>query len=147
MIVTTRRGGFAVMGQVLDLYVIGLPDAVRMLRARVPGLGRVRRTVSRSRRSWAGFRWRWSKPPPGWRAPRCPAHEYLELPRSRGAELYARGQVSGRPDTIATLWNISVGRNTAEARPRYCWACARTWHPSRSLWICSPPTRTRCPSR
>ena len=55
VIVTTRRGGFAVMGQVLDLYVIGLPDAVRMLRARVPGLGRVGRTVSRSRRSWAGF--------------------------------------------------------------------------------------------
>ena len=38
VIVTTRRGGFAALGQVLDLDVIGLPDAVRMLRARVPGL-------------------------------------------------------------------------------------------------------------
>ena len=39
VIVTTRRGGFAALGQVLDLDVIGLPDAVRMLRARVPGPG------------------------------------------------------------------------------------------------------------
>src|SRR6185437_14896160 len=38
VIVTTRRGGFAAMGQVLDLDVIGVQDAVRMLRVRVPGL-------------------------------------------------------------------------------------------------------------
>jgi hypothetical protein len=43
-----------------------------------------------------------------------PGEEYLEVLRSRGAELYARGQVSGRPDTIATLWDICVGRITAE---------------------------------
>ena len=39
VIVTTRRGGFAAMGPVLDLDVIDLPDAVRLLRARVPDLG------------------------------------------------------------------------------------------------------------
>ena len=39
VIVTTRRGGFAALGHVLDLDVIDLPDAVRLLRARVPGLG------------------------------------------------------------------------------------------------------------
>jgi hypothetical protein len=43
-----------------------------------------------------------------------PGQEYLELLRSRAAELYARGQVSDRSDTIATLWQISVGRITAE---------------------------------
>ena len=43
-----------------------------------------------------------------------PGQEYLQLLRSRGAELYARGQVSDRADTIATLWDISVGRIIAE---------------------------------
>ena len=43
-----------------------------------------------------------------------PGQEYLELLRSRGADLYARGQVSDRSDTIATLWEISVGRITEE---------------------------------
>jgi hypothetical protein len=38
VIVTTRRGGFAALGQVMDLDVIGLPDAVRLLRTRVPDL-------------------------------------------------------------------------------------------------------------
>jgi hypothetical protein len=32
-----------------------------------------------------------------------PGREYLELLRSHAAELHARGQVSGRKDTIATL--------------------------------------------
>ena len=39
VIATTRRGGFAALGQVMDLDVIDLPDAVRLLRSRVPGLG------------------------------------------------------------------------------------------------------------
>ena len=39
-----------------------------------------------------------------------PGREYLELLRSRAAELHARGQVSGRSDTIATLWDISLHR-------------------------------------
>ncbi len=39
VIVTTRRGGFAAIGRVMDLDVIDLPDAVRLLRARVPDLG------------------------------------------------------------------------------------------------------------
>ena len=47
VIVTTRRGGFAALGPVLDLDVIDLPDAVRMLRARVPDLGQADRGADR----------------------------------------------------------------------------------------------------
>ncbi len=39
-----------------------------------------------------------------------PAQDYLRLLLRRAAELYARGRVSGRTDTIATLWDISLER-------------------------------------
>jgi tetratricopeptide (TPR) repeat protein len=112
VIVTTRRSGFAVMGQVLNLDVIGLPDAVRMLRAGVPDLdqesgeqiaeelGRLPLALEQAT-AWLD-------------RSQMPGQEYLELLRSRGADLHARGQVSGRNDTIATLWQISMGRITAE---------------------------------
>jgi tetratricopeptide (TPR) repeat protein len=112
VIVTTRRSGFAAMGPVLDLDVIGLPDAVRILQARVPDLdletaGQIAAELGRlplaleQAAAWLD-------------RSQMPGAEYLELLRSRGAELYARGQVSGRADTIATLWDISVSRITAQ---------------------------------
>jgi hypothetical protein len=112
VIVTTRRGGFAAMGPVLDLDVIALPDAVRMLRARVPDLsqetgeqiagelGRLPLALEQAA-AWLD-------------RSQMPGQEYLELLRSRAGDLYARGQVRDRSDTIATLWEISIGRITAE---------------------------------
>jgi tetratricopeptide (TPR) repeat protein len=41
-----------------------------------------------------------------------PGGEYLELLRRRAADLYRRGQVAGRKDTIATLWDLSLERIT-----------------------------------
>ncbi len=108
VIVTTRRGGFAAIGRVMDLDVIDLPDAVRLLRARVPDLGQdvgeqiaeelgrlplaVEQAAAYMDRS------------------QIPGQDYLSLLRSRAADLYARGQVATRKDTIATLWNISLER-------------------------------------
>jgi TIR domain/NB-ARC domain len=112
VIVTTRRGGFAAMGAVLDLDVIDLPDAVRILQTRVPGLdqeiaGQIAEELGRlplaleQAAAWLD-------------RSQMPATAYLEPLRSRDVDLYARGQVSGRSETIATLWEISVGRITAE---------------------------------
>ena len=112
VIVTTRRGGFAGMGRVLDLDVIGVEDAVRMLRARVPGLDR--ETGEQIAEELGRLPLALEQAAAWLDRSQMPGQEYLELLRSRGAELYARGQVSGRPDTIATLWDISVGRITAE---------------------------------
>ena len=110
VIVTTRRGGFAAIGAVLDLDVVALPDAVRLLRTRVPDLAQ---NIGEQIAEELG------------RLPlaleqaaayldvcQMPGREYLELLRSRAAELYERGQAGDRPDTIATLWDISVGRIT-----------------------------------
>ena len=112
VIVTTRRGGFAAMGRVLDLDVIALVDAVRMLRARVPDLGQ--QTGKRIAEELGRLPLALEQAAAWLDRSQMPGEEYLELLRSRGAELYARGQVHDRPDTIATLWEISVGRITAE---------------------------------
>jgi hypothetical protein len=42
------------------------------------------------------------------------AEDYLRLLHKRAAELYARGKVRGRPDTIATLWDLSLERVATE---------------------------------
>ena len=113
MIVTTRRAGFAAVGRVMDLDVIGLPDAVRLLRSRVPGLGQdvgeqIADELGRlplALEQAAAYLDR----------SQMPAAEYLELLRSRAADLYARGQVGSRKDTIATLWDISLARITGES--------------------------------
>ena len=112
VIVTTWRGGFAAMGQVLDLDVIGLADAVRMLRARVPDLGQ--QTGEQIAEELGRLPLALEQAAAWLDRSQMPGTEYLELLRSRGAELYARGEVSDRNDTIATLWEISVGRITNE---------------------------------
>jgi hypothetical protein len=112
VLVTTRRGGFGSLGPVLDLDVIGLGDAVRLLRTRVPDLdqatgeaiaaelGRLPLALEQA----AAYMDRAQQP----------GGEYLQLLRSRAAELYARGRVSSRTDTVATLWNVSLDRAAAE---------------------------------
>ena len=100
------------MGPVLDLDVIGLPDAVRMLRARVPGLGQ--ETAEQIAEELGRLPLALEQAAAWLDRSQMPGPEYLELLRSRGADLYARGQVSDRSDTIATLWEISVGRITGE---------------------------------
>jgi len=112
VITTTRRGGFAALGQVMDLDVIDLPAAVRLLRSRVPDLGqevgeRIARELGRlplALEQAAGYIDR----------TQMPGREYLDLLRSRAADLYARGQVTARKDTIATLWDLSLERISGE---------------------------------
>ena len=109
VIVTTRRAGFAALGQVTELEVIGLPDAARLLRARVPGLGQeiaelIAEELGRlplALEQAAAYL----------DQSQMPGGEYLELLR-RAADLYGRGQVAGREDTIATLWDLTLERIT-----------------------------------
>jgi tetratricopeptide (TPR) repeat protein len=108
VIATTRRGGFSALGRVLDLEVIGLPAAVQLLCSRVPDLadetgGQIAQELGRlplALEQAAAYLDR----------TQMPGVEYLELLRSRAADLYARGEVSGRADTIATLWDLSLER-------------------------------------
>ncbi len=108
VIVTTRRGGFAALGEVMDLDVIGLADALVLLRTRAPGLGD---DAGKELAEELG-RLPLALEQAGAYLDRSaiPAQDYLRLLRQRAADLYARGQVSGRTDTIATLWDISLER-------------------------------------
>jgi TIR domain len=113
VIVTTRRGGFAALGQVLELDVIDLPAAVTLLRTRVPHvpedvgeqiareLGQLPLALEQA----AAYLDRSAMPP----------SDYLALLARRAKDLYPRGQVAGRGDTIATLWDITFERISAEA--------------------------------
>jgi hypothetical protein len=112
VIVTTRRGGFAALGQVLELDVIDLPAAVTLLRTRVPDLPEdVGEQIARelgqlplALEQAAAYLDR-SAMPPG---------DYLALLAQRAKDLYPRGQVAGRGDTIATLWDITLERISTE---------------------------------
>jgi hypothetical protein len=113
VIVTTRRGGFRVLGTVMELDVLDLVPAAGLLRARVPDidedaareiateLGRLPLALEQA----AAYLDRSA----------MPARDYLALLRSRAAELYPRGTVSGRQETIATLWDITLQRISGEA--------------------------------
>jgi tetratricopeptide (TPR) repeat protein len=108
VLITTRRGGFGGLGQVMDLDVIDLPPAVQLMRTRVPGLGQVigeqiAEQLGRlplALEQAAAYLDQTQMPP----------EDYRELLRSRAADLYARGVVASRSDTIATLWDISLER-------------------------------------
>jgi hypothetical protein len=108
VVVTTRRAGFGVLGQVMELDVIDLPSAVVLLRTRVPHLpdgvgqevavelGQLPLALEQA----AAYLDRSG----------MPAAEYLALLRQRAKDLFARGKVSGRRETIATLWDITLER-------------------------------------
>jgi hypothetical protein len=112
VIITTRRGGFGDLGAVLDLDVVSAEEALALLRTRVPGLpddtgaelaeelGFLPLALDQA----AAYMNRAQKP----------AGDYLRLLRDRAAELYRQGRVSGRKDTMATLWDISLEHITRE---------------------------------
>lgn len=112
VLLTTRRGGFAALGRVMELDVIDLPSAVVLLRTRVPDLEQgVGEQIARElgqlplaleqAAAWLD-------------RTTMPAQDYLHLLRRRAADLYPKGHVAGRDDTIATLWDIALERISTE---------------------------------
>jgi TIR domain len=108
VIITTRRGGFRALGAVMDLDVIDLADAVELLRKRVPDLEQpvgesIAQELDRlplALEQAAAYM----------DLTEMPGQEYLDLLRTRAADLYALGRVSSRDDTVATLWDLSLNR-------------------------------------
>ena len=113
VLVTTRRGGFATVGRVHDLDVVDPDEAVQLMRARVrdlaadvalriaDGLGRLPLALEQA----AAYLDRTG----------MPAEDYLRLLRTRAQDMYGRGTVPNRTETVATLWNLSFDRVAAES--------------------------------
>jgi hypothetical protein len=112
VLITTRRGGFAGLGQVTDLDVIDLPAAVRLLRTRVPGLGQA--TGEQIAGQLGRLPLALEQAAAYLDQTQVPPEEYLKLLASRAADLYARGVVTSRTDTIATLWDLNLERISAQ---------------------------------
>jgi hypothetical protein len=113
VIITTRRSGFGSLGPVMDLDVIALPDAVALLRTRVPDLAQA--TGEAIARELGQLPLALEQAAAFMERAQAPGEEYLELLHNRADELYALGRVSSRTDTIATLWNVSLDRVAAES--------------------------------
>src|SRR5262249_31270017 len=96
VVVTTRRGGFAALGQVHDLDVIDPAGAVQMIRARVPHLGddaalRIAQELGRlplALEQAAAYLDRTV----------MSGEDYLQLLRTRASELYRRERLANRDD-------------------------------------------------
>jgi hypothetical protein len=112
VIVTTRRAGFGALGPVMELDVIDLPSSVTLLRTRVPDLpgdigGKIAGELGQlplALEQAAAYLDRTAMPP----------DEYLTLLSQRAKDLYTQGHVSGREETIATLWDITLERISGE---------------------------------
>lgn len=101
VLITTRRGGFAELSQVLDLAVIDLPEAVQLLRTRVPQLGQD--TGEQIAQQLGCLPLALEQASAYLDQTQMPPGEYAQLLRSRTADLLRRG-------AIATLWDISLKR-------------------------------------
>jgi hypothetical protein len=106
VIVTTRRGGFGALGPVLDLDVIDLPDALTLLRTRVPGLAEG--TGAEIAEEMGRLPLALEQAAAYLDVTGMPPADYLAVLRARAAEVMAEGQVTGRTDNAATVWDLSL---------------------------------------
>jgi hypothetical protein len=108
VVVTTRRGGFLSIGRVHDLDVVDPDEAVRLMRARFPGIdGDV---ASRIAEELGRLPLALEQAAAYLDQTAMPAKDYLRLLQTRAKDLYGKGKVASHDDTIATLWEISLDR-------------------------------------
>jgi len=109
VIVTTRRAGFGALGRVMDLDVIDPASAVELLRSRVPDLDQG--TSERMAEELGRLPLALEQAAAYLEISGMPGPQYLELLRTRAADLHQRGTVAAREHiTIATLWDLSLER-------------------------------------
>jgi hypothetical protein len=108
VLVTTRRAGFAAIGNVLDLDVWKRAETTRFLTSRVRGaksseidqLANIVADLPLAAEQVAAYL----------DQTQIPGAQYLQLWHARSDELLTRGQVRGHPHTLATLWSLSLDR-------------------------------------
>ena len=106
VLITTRRGGFRVLGSVVDLDILDRAEAIALLRRRVPDLAEAQAGQLAERLGdlplaldqAAAYLDQTGMAP----------QDYLDLLGSRSADLHSRGHPSSHPNTVATVWSVSL---------------------------------------
>ncbi|MEV8442469.1 FxSxx-COOH system tetratricopeptide repeat protein [Actinosynnema sp. NPDC051121] len=106
VLVTTRRGGFGALGEVLDVDVLDRAESVELLKRRVPA---ITDESADTLADWFGdLPLAIEQASAYLEATGLPVPAYLDLLRTRTAEMIGRGRVADRSDTLATLWELSL---------------------------------------
>ncbi len=108
VVITTRRGGFRDLGTVLDLEVIDIAAAVRLLKGRAPNLGD---DVSESIANELGcLPLALEQAAAYLDHTQIPPHEYLDLLKTHESDMLRKvgGQLRARP--VATVWELTLDR-------------------------------------
>ena len=106
VLITTRRGGFRDLGGVLDLDVLDRCESVALLRGRAPALAEAEADAVAQR--LGDLPLALAQAAAYLDQTGTPAGEYLGWLEARAAELHGRGRAGEHPDTIATVWSVSI---------------------------------------
>ena len=106
VLITTRRGGFATLGEVLDLDTMDRADAVSLLRRRVPDLAED--LAGQLAAALGDLPLAVDQAAAYLDQTGMPAQDYLRLLGTRSVDLHRRGRPSGHPGTVATVWSVSM---------------------------------------
>jgi hypothetical protein len=107
VLVTTRRGGFRALGEVLDLEVLDRPDALDLLRRRAPALTKAPQ-ADRLAAELGDLPLALDQAAAYLDQTGMPPEDYLGLLGTRGADLHNRGNAASYTGTIATVWSVSI---------------------------------------
>ncbi|NUT52283.1 MAG: tetratricopeptide repeat protein [Saccharothrix sp.] len=106
VLITTRRAGFGALGAVIDIDVLDRAESVELLRRRVPAV--TERLADELSELVGDLPLAIEQASAYLDATGLPVREYLDLLRTRTAEMIGRGRVADRQETLATLWDLSL---------------------------------------
>jgi tetratricopeptide (TPR) repeat protein len=106
VVITTRRGGFAAVGAVLEIDVLDRDESIALLRRRIPTASDEQ--VATLAELLGDLPLALEQASAYLEATGLPVDEYVTLFRERAADMVGRGRVIGQKETLATLWDLSL---------------------------------------
>jgi cellulose biosynthesis protein BcsQ len=108
VIVTTRRGGFRMLGEVIEVDILEPNEAIALMLARVPSLDRS--MAAEIAVALGGLPLALDQAAAFLDSTKMPADAYLSLLKTKAEAVLDRGDVAARSRTLATVWTLSFER-------------------------------------
>jgi tetratricopeptide (TPR) repeat protein len=112
VLITTRRAGYSGIASIVDLDTLDRVEAVALLHRRLSGI--TDEQADRLAELLGDLPLALEQAAAYLRTTGLPVGDYLRLLRTRLADVAERGSVAGRRETLATLWDLSYQRISAE---------------------------------